>query len=186
MDKSQSQVKQWHQKFGVPSHSSPQISIHKDRALLRARLIYEEAVETIEALGCAVINDPDAQYGQTVELCAANEFDLAKVVDGLFDLRFVCDGTAEEIGVDMEPACDEGFDSNMTKMWTWLEWKAAMKSGRAASEGLYCEDTDENGVEEVERCLVVRRKDFKIVKPVGYRPADFRKVIDAQIEAARK
>lgn len=170
MRKSQLQVKEFHEKFGLPIHLIPQCAIPKVRAELRANLIIEEAIEAIHAMGCTLKIENERF------VCKARDdrsFDLAKVVDALFDLEYVCDGAALEFGVDMDPAWDEGHDSNMSKMWT-------AKDINSSSLGVV--DTRHVGDGQ----YVVRRADGKIFKSPSYRPADFQKVIDKQLEDSRK
>lgn len=59
--------------------------------LLRAKLIYEEALETINALGVSIINN---------EFKITGPFDMVEVVDGCCDLKVVTTGTLTAIGVD--------------------------------------------------------------------------------------
>lgn len=86
---------------------------------LRARLIMEEAVETVTAL-----------VGSGGALSLAQEFtrkiydgwdstndkpDIVAALDGLADLEYVTLGTYEDIGVDGGKYFDEVHRSNMTK-----------------------------------------------------------------------
>lgn len=86
-------------------------------AELRARLIAEEASETVYAL-----------VGRDEAFKILQEFafpyphhrgviypDLAEVIDGICDIIYVAYGTAEAIGVDLEPFFDEVHESNMAK-----------------------------------------------------------------------
>ena len=64
-------------------------------AELRARLIREEADETVKAI---------------------LEGDLVEAIDGLCDLLYVALGTAVSFGVDLEPFWEEVHANNMTKL----------------------------------------------------------------------
>lgn len=68
----------------------------KPGLMLRARLILEEALETIEAMGLAVI--PDEQ-GKLVVKDTGAKADLVAIVDGCFDLSVVNIGTLSHLGV---------------------------------------------------------------------------------------
>lgn len=118
MDKSQLQVREFHKAFDYPtSPAEPQIR-HGEQ---RANLIAEEAIETIIAL----VGSARAQtvvLGQLIEALVdasrkgETEPDLVRAIDGLCDLKYVTDGTFEDIGVDGEPFSDEVHRSNMSKI----------------------------------------------------------------------
>jgi phosphoribosyl-ATP pyrophosphohydrolase len=86
----QLQITEFHEKFGHIIGTSPQIR----RPELRAKLIREEAKETIDAI------EAD---------------DLVGAVDGICDLLYVAIGTAIEFGLDIEPFFDEVHRTNMSK-----------------------------------------------------------------------
>lgn len=93
MGPEQAMVKAFHEKYDVPSYPTPRMPAHKDR-LRRARLIFTEAAEFIEA---------------------ADKNDFVEMVDALADLLVVTYGTAVEMGVDLEPVFAEVHRSNMSK-----------------------------------------------------------------------
>lgn len=64
-----------------------------EERILRAKLIYEEAMETIEALGV------DHILGQFVD-AGEEHCDLEKILDGACDLAVVVDGTLISCGLD--------------------------------------------------------------------------------------
>lgn len=93
MDKVQKGVQKFHEKYGCLVNYKP--TMPDDRVLLlRTRLIMEEAAEFA---------------------VAASNRDMVAMCDALADLRYVTDGTAVVMGVDMEPISDEVQRSNMTK-----------------------------------------------------------------------
>ncbi len=85
----------------------------EDVRLLRARLILEEAFETVEALGFDIevsyYNDRDRLEHMTIDFANLNfatndKMNLTKVIDGCCDTRVVVTGTLSAFGVK-----DEGF-----------------------------------------------------------------------------
>lgn len=127
MHDAQRKVREFHEKVvgGPTSPARPEL---RD-AMLRARLIIEEAFETVEALvgtdGALDVIDEFAdklERATTTHVGVANrpafnqkKPDLAEAVDGLCDLIYVAYGSAEAIGVDLEPYFDEVHRSNMAK-----------------------------------------------------------------------
>jgi len=93
MSPEQRMVREFHEKYGAPLKSAPGLISPKDR-LRRARLIFTEAAEFIEA---------------------ADKEDLPEMVDALADLLVVVYGAALEMGVDLEPVFAEVHRSNMSK-----------------------------------------------------------------------
>jgi predicted HAD superfamily Cof-like phosphohydrolase len=91
MNKFQSQVIEFHEKFGMPVNRKDQAI---RRANLRAALIVEEAKETVDAI---------------------LDNDIAETIDGLCDLIYVCVGAAAEFGVDLEAYFSEVHKTNMMK-----------------------------------------------------------------------
>jgi predicted HAD superfamily Cof-like phosphohydrolase len=89
----------------VPSTPSPE-----DR-VLRARLILEEALETIEALGVDVTLRMDApdpsiiDHEDELEYHALSDrhFNMVEVIDGCCDIRVVTTGTLSALGIPDEP-----------------------------------------------------------------------------------
>jgi predicted HAD superfamily Cof-like phosphohydrolase len=118
MDKSQRQVQEFHKAFDYPmSPAIPALRFPE----LRANLIAEEAIETIIAL----VGSGRAQTVVLEQLIKALEAavqkretapSLERAIDGLCDLKYVTDGTAEVIGIDLEPFSDEVHRSNMSKV----------------------------------------------------------------------
>lgn len=81
------------------------------RAELRAKLILEEAGETVNALGYDIMIAPDGEW-RLEKVC---DPDWPEVVDGLCDLLYVTFGTAVEAGVSLSSFFYEVHRSNMTK-----------------------------------------------------------------------
>lgn len=91
VSKVQEQLREFHEKFGVPIGDTPAIR----EGGLRASLIAEEAMETIEAI---------------------RRGDLVEAVDGLCDLIYVCYGAALTFGIkNLDQFIDEVHRTNMLK-----------------------------------------------------------------------
>ncbi|MDX1739794.1 MAG: hypothetical protein R3178_00810 [Rhodothermales bacterium] len=108
------------QKVGQATPAEPEIPDESIR-ILRAKLILEEALETITALGVEVsaesdgrtvtVNDPSTELHFT----AGGEVDLEGVVDGCADISVVTVGTLISFGVDDEPVLREVDEANLRK-----------------------------------------------------------------------
>lgn len=77
--------------------------------LLRARLIFEEALETIDALGCYVAPD------RKVRIDALAPPNLEKIIDGCCDLSVVLTGTLSACGCQDLPFIQEVDAANLRK-----------------------------------------------------------------------
>ncbi len=113
-------VRQFMQKVGQEIPQEPEIPDPHTRTL-RAKLILEEALETIEALGVRVSTYRDGvevQFtGPDVRLKfeATDEVDLEGVVDGCADISVVTVGTLISFGIDDEPVLEEVDAANLRK-----------------------------------------------------------------------
>ena len=114
-------VREFMQKVGQETPSSPVIPDERTR-LLRAKLILEEAIETIRAMGVEVrLRGADGQAGVVTvdphELAFAinGDVDLEGVVDGCADISVVTIGTLISFGVDDEPILEEVDQANLRK-----------------------------------------------------------------------
>jgi predicted HAD superfamily Cof-like phosphohydrolase len=79
---------------------------------LRANIILEEALETIEALGFTVTLKPFDLSFELSETCAP---DLIEAVDGCCDLRVVTTGTLSALGVADNAVQEEVDRNNLAK-----------------------------------------------------------------------
>jgi predicted HAD superfamily Cof-like phosphohydrolase len=87
----QSLVEDFHRKFGHPVNDKPVWS----RPELRAKLIEEEAKETVDAIRAR---------------------NMIEAIDGMCDLLYVVFGTAVEFGIDLDVFFEEVHRANMTKV----------------------------------------------------------------------
>jgi predicted HAD superfamily Cof-like phosphohydrolase len=120
MNPYQLEVAEFHRANGQPIGHFPAI---RDRDL-RAKLIMEEAVETVAAMGYsayASVQEPGAP-GQTATRHVGffakshNTPQFTEAVDGLCDLLYVTFGTAVAWGIDIDPFFAEVQRANMTKL----------------------------------------------------------------------
>jgi predicted HAD superfamily Cof-like phosphohydrolase len=109
------QVKEFHEVFGHPVGTKPEVP-NDDRSSLRIELIREELCELMEAAGFkdsaaeirAVYINPDEDY----------QPDIVGIADALGDLDYVVNGAALECGIDLPRVTAEVHRSNMTKLGT--------------------------------------------------------------------
>lgn len=118
MHKSQMQVREFHRLFKYPTSPNEPRFRQPD---LRANLIAEEAIETVIALVGSGRAQTIIQHHLHNELQKAaregrTEPSLKLAIDGLCDLKYVTDGSFEDIGIDGEPFFDEVHRSNMEKV----------------------------------------------------------------------
>lgn len=117
------QVHEFMEKAGQEVPAKPFIPDQKTR-ILRARLILEEALETIHALGvnALIANDVFTAPGSRklvemsqIEFTCPREMDLVEVVDGCCDIKVVTTGTLIAIGVQDAEVQREVDESNLRK-----------------------------------------------------------------------
>jgi predicted HAD superfamily Cof-like phosphohydrolase len=86
--------------------------------ILRAKLILEEALETVHALGVVVraggVDGPELVEGH-LHYADGREPNLEMVVDGCADISVVTIGTLVAFGVDDEPVLEEVDRANLRK-----------------------------------------------------------------------
>ena len=173
MNKMQEQVKDWSVKFQQLVNTKPVIPPLEIRKL-RARLILEEALETISGLGFAIDLENNSVF-DSIKNTKEGQYlfapDIEQIVDGIADSIFVQLGTAIACGIDIEPVWDEVVRSNNSKLWTPNEFinqpdnytAIAVKSGTSTDKILLVTDT--NG---------------KAIKSPSYSPANIAPLIAAQ------
>ena len=110
-------VKEFMQKVGQDTPSRLTTPEEKTR-ILRAKLILEEALETVSAMGVEVRTggeDGVVIEEETLYYTAPGDVDLVEVVDGCADISVVTTGTLIAFGVDDEPVLEEVDESNLRK-----------------------------------------------------------------------
>lgn len=119
--KLRSQVRAFHEAFGVPVLTRPQVP-SDDRVRLRLRLVAEEFCELLDAcLDCtggthAARNNLIRESLQRLIAKAPVDVMLEEAADALGDLDYVVEGTRAEFGIDGGPIADEIQRSNMAKV----------------------------------------------------------------------
>ncbi len=107
-------VKTFMQKVG---QDTPEIATIPDEKIriLRAKLILEEALETVDALGVSVEIEGTLLTEEGLQYSAPGEVDLKEVVDGCADISVVTIGTLISFGIDDDPILQEVDASNLRK-----------------------------------------------------------------------
>lgn len=120
MNRWQAMVHEFHEATNSAIGTDPGLQ-HNE---LRAKLIMEEAVETVAALGFSVhaLIDQPGIPGERAHREVASfhksfaEPDFLEVIDGLCDLIYVIAGTGVTAGVDLDPHFTEVHKCNMMKL----------------------------------------------------------------------
>jgi hypothetical protein len=150
----------------------------RETLLLRARLIFEEALEFVEAAGCVVNADLEVIQGNSGP-------SLVEMADAIGDTLVVTYGAANALGIQVQPVWDEIQRSNLSKTWahcsacdTELHEANTSKGDRYwAHELPYDHLTDWRPVFKIHK-----REDGKVVKPPTYSPASIEPLLIAQTD----
>ena len=107
-------VKAFMQKVG---QATPEIATIPDSKIriLRAKLILEEALETVEALGVHVHIEGVELLEEGLVYSASDTVNMQEVADGCADISVVTIGTLIAFGIDDEPLLEEVDASNLRK-----------------------------------------------------------------------
>lgn len=129
MDKDQKNVNEFMTNAGQDVHTKLRIPTEQD-INLSAKLILEEALETIHAMGARVklvveegefgLQTKEHQVTETniriaVNECVADEIDMVEIADGCADVDYINNGIATRCGIDLDPVKAEVHRSNMSK-----------------------------------------------------------------------
>ena len=146
------QVAEFHRTFKAPILETPQIP-SADRCKLRVSLIAEELKELQEAI--------DNQ-------------DLVEVADALCDIQYVLSGAVLEFGLGNKfvDLFNEVQRSNMSKACRTYEEAEATVDFYAKKDG-----TEAEIMQDGDKFLVYRILDNKVLKSVGYSPADLKGIL---------
>ena len=172
--------------FDQEVKESPEMPDAKTR-LLRARLVFEEALEFVRACGCTVATgDGGAVIEQISVVPDPNGTpDLTEYVDGCVDQLVVTYGALNAAGVKVEPAWDEVQRSNMSKAWPHCDVCDAVLERGTGPELVHSGDVNAHGGLWSVVLKVHKREDGKFIKAPTYSPADLKRVIEEQMMVAK-
>lgn len=120
MLKHQQKVREFMQKAGQETPDKPTIP-NREVRYLRAKLILEECLEAIDALGFGLQTDEgfitEANFNKTASLVhVTDNIDINNLAKELADISVVGPaGTASAFGIDIEPILDLVDDNNLAK-----------------------------------------------------------------------
>lgn len=146
-------VEEFHRTFGAPVLEKPQIP-SKERCELRVTLLQEELDELKEAI--------------------ANN-DIAEAADAFGDLMVILSGSILEFGLGdkFDKVFEDIHNSNMSKACTSQQEAIETLSHYKKKDG-----TEGYYVEKDGKWLVYRKEDDKILKSIGYTPANPETIIN--------
>ena len=159
--------------------------------LLRARLVFEEALEFVRACGCTVaLSRSEGERAAVIdEISVVADADVkpdfTEYVDGCIDQLVVTYGALNAAGVKAQSAWDEVQRSNMSKAWPHCSACDAVLVRGAGVELVHPDDAGAHGGEWRTVLKVHKREDGKFIKAPTYSPANLKRVIEEQIEEAR-
>jgi predicted HAD superfamily Cof-like phosphohydrolase len=161
--------------------------------LLRARLVFEEALEFVKGCGCTVTMTVAGSNGEeqiavidsiSVVHDSNGKPDFVEYVDGCIDQLVVTYGALNAAGVKAQPAWDEVQRSNMSKAWPHCSVCDAVLERVTGLELVHPQDANAHDGDWKPVLKVHKRPDGKFIKSPTYSPADLRRVIDEQIQQA--
>lgn len=180
------------QKFGQETPNAPCIPSLEVRRL-RAKLILEEALETVRALGirASVLNVPSGrglaclmhEDNQIVCEEAYYEPNLEAIADGCADLRVVTIGTEVVCGIPGDKTFAEVMRSNDGKLWSdsdvMREFNFELEKLPEWQRGQvnHVRDSDKVAIYIGDGQWLVKDKDGKVVKPESYSPANLKPLL---------
>jgi len=203
MTNDQKQVRDWMTAFGQETPDKPCIPSLEVRKL-RAKLILEEAMETIHALGFFIsfIGKKDGYQWNYVpafdtydftsrDSYVDNKISLAEIADGCEDLKVVTEGTLVACGLidyknykgplsiqNNDPLFDEVMRSNNSKMWSYEETQKLIKPNGEVHDDyeIYNHTRDAIGFTHLQK-YIVKNKDGKVIKSPSFNPPQLDKII---------
>jgi predicted HAD superfamily Cof-like phosphohydrolase len=177
------------QLFNQQVKESPELPDPETR-LLRARLVFEEALEFVKGCGCTVTmngEEPAAVIDKIgVVLDPNGNPDFVEYVDGCIDQLVVTYGALNAAGVKAQSAWDEVQRSNMSKAWPHCSLCDAVLVRDAGRQLVHPEAASAHHDDWRPILKIHKRPDGKVVKSPTYSPANIRSVLDEQIQHAIK
>jgi predicted HAD superfamily Cof-like phosphohydrolase len=170
MNQNQARVRQWMENAQENLPSFPTIP-NADVRRLCARLILEEALETVNAMGIQAsltANSHGMLRIEDIYFKDTGEVDQKEVGNGLADTEFVLHWGANQFGLDHQPFFDEVCRSNETK----FDWKSSEIIGLTTCKVITLKDGK----------FCVRDKGNKIMKSPSYSPADDASILAYQVK----
>jgi len=176
--------------FNQQVKESPELP-DPDTRLLRARLVFEEALEFVKGCGCTVTraipgSDVEEQTAVIDDISVAidpnGKPDFAEYVDGCIDQLVVTYGALNAAGVKAQPAWDEVQRSNMSKAWPHCSGCDAVLERGSGLELVHPEDSNAHHGDWQMVLKVHKRPDGKFIKSPTYSPADLKRVIAEQVQ----
>jgi predicted HAD superfamily Cof-like phosphohydrolase len=161
--------------------------------LLRARLVFEEALEFVKGCGCTVTRTIAGENGSeqsavideiAVTSDPKGEPNFIEYVDGCIDQLVVTYGALNAAGVNAQPAWDEVQRSNMSKAWPHCNVCDAVLERSSGQELTHPTNANTHDGNWKPILKIHKRADGKVIKSPTYSPADLRRVIEEQIEQA--
>jgi predicted HAD superfamily Cof-like phosphohydrolase len=158
--------------------------------LLRARLVFEEALEFVRSCGCTVTMSRSTDGASAViddihVVVDPNGVpDFTEYVDGCIDQLVVTYGALCAAGVKAHSAWDEVQRSNMSKAWPHCSVCDSVLVRGAGEDLAHPEDAGAHGGNWRTILKVHKREDGKFIKAPTYSPANLKRVIEEQIEEA--
>jgi predicted HAD superfamily Cof-like phosphohydrolase len=180
--------------FNQQVKESPKLPDPETR-LLRARLVFEEAIEFVKGCGCTVtthLAGPNGgEQAAVIDSIAVvpdpnGTPDLVEYVDGCIDQLVVTYGALNAAGVKAQPAWDEVQRSNMSKAWPHCSVCDAVLERGTGLELVHPQDASAHHGDWKPILKVHKRPDGKFIKSPTYSPADLKRVIDEQIRQANR
>ena len=174
------------QLFNQQVKESPELPDPETR-LLRARLVFEEAIEFVKGCGCTVTlaaSDGEQQAAVIDQIGVVadpnREPDFIEYVDGCIDQLVVTYGALNAAGVKAQHAWDEVQRSNMSKAWPHCSVCDAVLARGADLEFVHPEDANAHDGDWKPVLKIHKRPDGKVIKSPTYFPANIKRVIEEQ------
>jgi predicted HAD superfamily Cof-like phosphohydrolase len=180
------------QQYNQQVKESPELPDPETR-LLRARLVFEEALEFVKGCGCTVTMTIAGLHGEE-ETAVIDDIsvvpdpnrapDFVEYVDGCIDQLVVTYGALNAAGVKVQPAWDEVQRSNMSKAWPHCSVCDAVLARGAGVEFVHPEDANAHDGDWKPVLKIHKRPDGKVIKSPTYFPANIKRVIEEQVQQA--